>query len=214
MFEGFTDRARQVVVLAQDQAWKENRNFIGTDHLLMGLIGEGEGVAAKALESVGVSLVAVRQQVGHSRPAPPAGISGGTKPPATRPDRSRAGDPARQRPLCHPGRVWKLDPANSGDLIDRLRPHARRFILQAAQVGEGWRPLVEECHERLQATFPDYELLAVKQKYGALEYQALPASRHRARSSGRHGNTLTSGQLPEDQAQPAVQKTQGVSHIK
>ena len=95
MFEGFTDRARQVVVLAQDQAWKENRNFIGTDHLLMGLIGEDEGVAAKALESVGVSLVAVRQQVGHSRPAPPAGISGGTKPPATRPDRSRAGDSAR-----------------------------------------------------------------------------------------------------------------------
>ena len=68
------------------------------------------------------------------------------------------------QPLCHPGRVWTLDQANSGDLIDRLRPHGRRFILEATQVGEGWRPLVEECHERLLATFPDYELLSVKQK--------------------------------------------------
>jgi len=70
--------------------------------------------------------------------------------------------------------VWRLDPGNSGDLIDRLRPHARRFTFEAAEVGEGWRPLVQECHERLQAAFPDYELLAVKQKYGALEFQALP----------------------------------------
>jgi hypothetical protein len=70
--------------------------------------------------------------------------------------------------------VWTLDRANSGDLIARLRPHARRFTFQAADVGEGWRPLVEECHERLQAAFPDYELLAVKQKYGGLEYQAFP----------------------------------------
>lgn len=67
-----------------------------------------------------------------------------------------------------------LDPANSGDLIDALRPHARRFTLAAARVGEGWRPLVGECHERLQAAFPDYELLAIKQKYGVLEYQAFP----------------------------------------
>jgi hypothetical protein len=57
----------------------------------------------------------------------------------------------------HTGRVWELDPANSRDLIDRLRPHARRFTLRTAQVGEGWRPLVEECHERLQAAFPDCE---------------------------------------------------------
>jgi hypothetical protein len=70
--------------------------------------------------------------------------------------------------------VWELDPVNSRDLIDRLRPHARRFTLETAQVGEGWRPLVEECHERLLAAFPDYELLAVKQKYGALEFQAFP----------------------------------------
>ena len=70
--------------------------------------------------------------------------------------------------------MWELDSANSRDLIDRLRPHARRFSLERAEVGEGWRSLVEECHERLQAAFPDYELLAVKQKWGALEFQAFP----------------------------------------
>jgi hypothetical protein len=72
--------------------------------------------------------------------------------------------------------VWELDPANGRDLIDRPRPHARRFTLKTAQVGEGWRPLVEECHERPQAAFPDYELLAVKQTYRALECQACSAT--------------------------------------
>jgi hypothetical protein len=70
--------------------------------------------------------------------------------------------------------VWALDPANSRDLIDRLRPHGRNHDFEVAWVGEGWRPLVEECHERLVAAFPDYELLAIKQKCGFLEYQAFP----------------------------------------
>ena len=63
MFERFTDRARRVVVLAQDEARALNHNSIGTEHLLLGLIHEGEGVAAKALESMEVSLDAVRAQV-------------------------------------------------------------------------------------------------------------------------------------------------------
>jgi ATP-dependent Clp protease ATP-binding subunit ClpC len=63
MFERFTDRARRVVVLAQEEARKLNHNYIGTEHLLLGLIRESEGVAAKALESLGISLDAVRQQV-------------------------------------------------------------------------------------------------------------------------------------------------------
>ncbi|MCA1839024.1 MAG: ATP-dependent Clp protease ATP-binding subunit [Actinomycetota bacterium] len=63
MFERFTDRARRVVVLAQEEARLLNHNYIGTEHILLGLISEGEGVAAKALESLGVSLDSVRSQV-------------------------------------------------------------------------------------------------------------------------------------------------------
>src|SRR5436309_1489320 len=63
MFERFTDRARRVVVLAQEEARMLNHNYIGTEHILLGLLHEGEGVAAKALESLGISLEAVRQQV-------------------------------------------------------------------------------------------------------------------------------------------------------
>ncbi|MDR7382891.1 ATP-dependent Clp protease ATP-binding subunit [Promicromonospora iranensis] len=63
MFERFTDRARRVVVLAQEEARMLNHNYIGTEHILLGLIHEGEGVAAKALESLGISLDGVRTQV-------------------------------------------------------------------------------------------------------------------------------------------------------
>ncbi len=76
MFERFTDRARRVVVLAQDEAKMLNHNYIGTEHLLLGLIHEGEGVAAKALEQMEISLEAVREQVediiGHGN-TPPSG---------------------------------------------------------------------------------------------------------------------------------------------
>ena len=74
MFERFTDRARRVVVLAQDEARMLNHNYIGTEHILLGLIHEGEGVAAKALESLGISLEAVREKVeeiiGHGQQSP------------------------------------------------------------------------------------------------------------------------------------------------
>ncbi|GAB3713266.1 ATP-dependent Clp protease ATP-binding subunit [Mariniluteicoccus flavus] len=74
MFERFTDRARRVVVLAQDEARTLNHNYIGTEHILLGLIAEGEGVAAKALESLGISLEAVREKVeeiiGHGQQSP------------------------------------------------------------------------------------------------------------------------------------------------
>ncbi|WP_106849992.1 ATP-dependent Clp protease ATP-binding subunit [Blastococcus sp. Marseille-P5729] len=63
MFERFTDRARRVVVLAQEEARMLSHNYIGTEHILLGLIHEGEGVAAKALESLNISLEAVRSQV-------------------------------------------------------------------------------------------------------------------------------------------------------
>ncbi len=74
MFERFTDRARRVVVLAQEEARLLNHNYIGTEHILLGLIHEGEGVAAKSLESLGISLEAVRAQVeeiiGHGGSSP------------------------------------------------------------------------------------------------------------------------------------------------
>jgi ATP-dependent Clp protease ATP-binding subunit ClpA len=63
MFERFTDRARRVVVLAQEEARLLNHNYIGTEHLLLGLAHEGQGVAAKALELLGIRLEAVRSQV-------------------------------------------------------------------------------------------------------------------------------------------------------
>ncbi|MEY4993246.1 MAG: hypothetical protein RIS82_368 [Actinomycetota bacterium] len=63
MFEKFTDKARRVVVLAQEEAKLLNHNYIGTEHILLGLIHEGEGVAAKALESLNINLDSVREQV-------------------------------------------------------------------------------------------------------------------------------------------------------
>jgi ATP-dependent Clp protease ATP-binding subunit ClpA len=63
MFERFTDRARRVVVLAQEEARLLNHNYIGTEHLLLGLAHEGQGVAAKALELLGIRLEALRSQV-------------------------------------------------------------------------------------------------------------------------------------------------------
>jgi ATP-dependent Clp protease ATP-binding subunit ClpC len=74
MFERFTDRARRVVVDAQEEARTLNHNHIGTEHILLGLVHEGNGVAVKALESLGISLEAVRQQVeeiiGHGQHTP------------------------------------------------------------------------------------------------------------------------------------------------
>ncbi len=81
LFERFTDRARRVLVLAQEEARLLNHNFIGTEHILLGLIHEGEGVAAKALESLGVSLEAVREKVEET--IGPAGSSTAGSPPFT-----------------------------------------------------------------------------------------------------------------------------------
>ena len=79
VFERYTDRARRVVVLAQEEARMLNHNYIGTEHILLGLIHEGEGVAARALESLGISLEAVRQQVveiiGRGQQAPSGHIA-------------------------------------------------------------------------------------------------------------------------------------------
>jgi hypothetical protein len=81
-------------------------------------------------------------------------------------------------PLGHPVGVWTLDSSNSPELINAIRAHGRIPASgEVLQVGEGWRTLVTECHERLQQAFPEYELVAVKQKYGLLEFQAFPRSK-------------------------------------
>jgi ATP-dependent Clp protease ATP-binding subunit ClpC len=81
LFERFTDRARRVLVLAQEEARLLNHSFIGTEHILLGLIHEGEGLAAKALESLGVSLEAVREKVEET--IGPAGSAPTGSPPFT-----------------------------------------------------------------------------------------------------------------------------------
>jgi Clp amino terminal domain, pathogenicity island component len=77
MFERFTDRARRVVVLAQEEAGRLDHNYIGTEHLLLGLIHEGEGIAARALEALGIRLEVVRAEVEEI-------IGRGSEPPAGR----------------------------------------------------------------------------------------------------------------------------------
>src|SRR5919202_1427612 len=62
-FDKFTERAKKVLVLAQEEAQRLNHNYIGTEHLLLGLVREGEGIAAGVLESLGVNLEKVRTQV-------------------------------------------------------------------------------------------------------------------------------------------------------
>ncbi len=79
MFERFTDRARRVLVLAQEEAKLLNHNYIGTEHILLGLIHEGDGVAAQALESLGISLAAVREKV-EEKIGPAQGSAPGSPP--------------------------------------------------------------------------------------------------------------------------------------
>ncbi len=88
--------------------------------------------------------------------------------------------------------MWVLDPANSGDLIVALRPHARERDFEVCWVGEGWRDIVARCHRAIAAVFPEYELLAVKQKLGVLEFQAFPRpwERNQTRWTTEEANTL------------------------
>ncbi|HLN06922.1 MAG TPA: Clp protease N-terminal domain-containing protein [Acidimicrobiales bacterium] len=79
IFERFTDRARRVLVLAQEEARLLNHGYIGTEHILLGLIHEGDGLAAKTLESLDISLEAVRSRV-EERIGPPQAAPTGSPP--------------------------------------------------------------------------------------------------------------------------------------
>ena len=76
ILDRFNARARRVVALAEEEARAFQHGSIGTEHLLLGLIGEGEGIAVKALESLGISLAAVRQQVERATRRGNAAVSG------------------------------------------------------------------------------------------------------------------------------------------
>lgn len=74
------------------------------------------------------------------------------------------------------GCMWVLDPGNSRELLERLRPHALTEDFEVVWCGEGWRDIVSRCHSELVAVFPDYRFYAIKQKWGELAYQARPGS--------------------------------------
>jgi ATP-dependent Clp protease ATP-binding subunit ClpC len=76
VFERFTDRARKVMVLAQEEARLMDHGHIGTEHLLLGLLNEGEGVGAKALGEVGITLQAAREQVEQTVMSAPSAVTG------------------------------------------------------------------------------------------------------------------------------------------
>src|SRR5258708_20078555 len=87
MFERFTDRARRVIVLAQEEARQLNHNYVGTEHILLGLIREGDGVAAKALAATGISLDKARreaQAIIGPAPQPPPDHTPSPPPPHNR----------------------------------------------------------------------------------------------------------------------------------
>ena len=79
MFGRFTERAQQVLVLAQEEAKRLNHNFIGTEHILLGLVREGSGIASRSLQNLGVELPKLRSEVekiiGKGEKARPQGIS-------------------------------------------------------------------------------------------------------------------------------------------
>ncbi len=77
MFSRFTERARKVIILAKEEAKRFNHDYIGTEHILLGLIKEGEGVAAAVLQNLGLSLETIRLEVEKLvQPGPPTVVSG------------------------------------------------------------------------------------------------------------------------------------------
>ena len=159
MFERFTDRARRVVVLAQEEARMLNHNYIGTEHILLGLIREGEGVAAQVLVKLGAGLSRVRQQViqllsGYAGSKEPGGqgstASGGTE---TQPSGSLVLDQFG-RNLTQLARENKLDPVIGREKeIERvMQVLSRRTKNNPVLIGEpgvGKTAIVEGLAQRI-----------------------------------------------------------------
>src|ERR687883_376554 len=156
MFERFTDRARRVVVLAQEEARMLNHNYIGTEHILLGLIREGEGVAAQVLVKLGADLNRVRQQViqllsGYQGKEPAAAGTGA--PGETAPSTSLVLDQFG-RNLTQGAREGKLDPVIGREKeIERfMRVLPRRTKNNPVLIGEpgvGKTAVVEGLAQRI-----------------------------------------------------------------
>ena len=182
MFERFTDRARRVVVLAQEEARLLNHNYIGTEHILLGLIREGEGVAAQVLVKLGADLSRVRQQViqllsGYSGAKEAAGGGG-----AETPQGSLVLDQFG-RNLTQHARENKLDPVigRENEIERVMQVLSRRTKNNPVLIGEpgvGKTAIVEGLAQRIvKGEVP--ETLTGKQLY-TLDLGALVAgSRYR-----------------------------------
>jgi len=185
MFERFTDRARQVVALAQDEARMLNHNYIGTEHILLGLIHGGEGVAAKALESLGISLAAVRLQVetiiGQGQQAPTGHILLGL---------IRAGDGVAAQVLVRLGadlsRVrQQVIQLLSDDALARVDSLDRR--LTAIERWVGMRSDLDDL---------DQEIAQVRrEKEAAIDRQDFPTAAATRDKAGRGALSMVAGSL-------------------
>ena len=144
MFERFTDRARRVVVLAQEEARLLNHNYIGTEHILLGLIHEGEGVAAKALESLGISLEAVRNQVeeiigqGGSSPSGHIPFTPRQEGPRAQPARSTAARSQLHRHRAHPAGADREGEGVAAQVLVKLGADLSRVRQQVIQLLSGY----------------------------------------------------------------------------
>ena len=154
MFERFTDRARRVVVLAQEEARLLNHNYIGTEHILLGLIREGEGVAAQVLVKLGADLSRVRQQVIQLL----SGYAGGEA--AAEP----AGAPTRLVRMTVPAELREAQ-----EQLTRVR-HEKEAAIdaedfeRAAALRDQERQLLKRLAEREQAWTAGVDLEAVIQE--------------------------------------------------
>ncbi len=215
MFERFTDRARRVVVLAQEEARLLNHNYIGTEHILLGLIHEGEGVAAKALESLGISLEAVRARGrGDHRPRW-SGPVGPHPVHAPREEGARAlaprGAPARPQLHRHRAHPPGVDPRGrrcrrAGARQARRRPRARPPAGHPAALGLRGCEGRAAAGQRRRGRGPAFGLARPRpvrpQPHRARARQeARPG--HRAREGDRAGDA---GALPPHEEQPRADR--------
>ena len=189
MLERFTDRARQVMVLAQDEARRLDHNWIGTEHLLLGLIREGDGVAAQVLVRLGADLNRVRQQVtqllhGHAAGEPRPGVTAGLEMVeqrltaieqrvGIRPDTS---DLDEQIEVVRTQKQAAVDAQNFEQAVS-LRGQEKQLLAAKAALREQWiagHPTLPELAERWQQLADEVERLRALLRQHGIDPQDKP----------------------------------------